>query len=375
MRILQVATLITPDNAYGGPVTVAVNQCRALLDAGHDVTLVAAHSGFHEAAPESIEGVPVRLFPARRVLPGDGFAQTGSPGMMKWLARNVGSNDVVHVHLARDLVTMPAAALALARRKPLYLQTHGMIDPSSKLLARPLDAVLTRRVLRGARCVFYLTDIERSALVEVAGDRLSLECLPNGVPIPAVPQRPVPSAQVRVLYLARLQERKRPLVFIASCAALGEEFPETTFTLVGPDEGQGEEVRRAIGEAGLGERLQWVGPRDREGCRQAMLESDLYVLPSVDEPYPMSVLEAMSMALPVVVTESCGLAPAVQRGGAGYVVDEVPSSLTTAMRELLSDPVRCMDAGQRARTLTENEFGMDAIRDQLVHAYSRVISP
>ena len=45
MRILQVATLFTPDGEYGGPVRVAMNQALALAAAGHEVTLAGAARG------------------------------------------------------------------------------------------------------------------------------------------------------------------------------------------------------------------------------------------------------------------------------------------------------------------------------------------
>ena len=49
--------------------------------------------------------------------------------------------DVVHVHVARDFVTLPAATIARRAGVPYVLQPHGMIDPSDHALARPLDAV------------------------------------------------------------------------------------------------------------------------------------------------------------------------------------------------------------------------------------------
>lgn len=369
MRIIQVATLLTPDNAYGGPTTVAFNQCRALIEAGHDVTLAAAARGFGEQLPTVIQDVPVALFPARQVIPGAGFAGLTAPGLLQWLATQSRSTDAVHVHLARDLVTLPAASIAQNLGARVCLQTHGMIDPSDRLLAKPLDLVLTRRVLRAAERVFWLTPVERDGLRAVAGDGVRLEELHNGIPVPAAPTRADDPHGVDVLYLARLQERKRPLAFVQAAVALAPEFPQARFVMVGPDEGQGDVVSRAIDGARLGDRLTWSGPADRAACTAAMVDADIYVLPSIDEPYPMSVLEAMALQLPVVITDTCGLAPSVERSSSGIVVGSDPNEVTTAIRRLISGGAERLTMGANGRAAVEREFSMAPIRDQLLSAY------
>ena len=215
MKIFQVVTLISPDGAYGGPVRVAVNQTRALLERGHDVTLVAGGKGFGAHLPKSFDGVPVHLFPVQRVLPAGGeFAALASPDMRKFLAANFHTADVCHLHLARDLVMLPAALLARRANVPFFVQPHGMICPSSKVLAQPLDALWTRPLLRSAERVFYLTPEEASALKTVGRRTLRLEHLRNGVP-PSSRPMDKGSYPMEVLFLARLHPRKNPLDFVA----------------------------------------------------------------------------------------------------------------------------------------------------------------
>ena len=154
MRIVHVVTLITPDGAFGGPVRVAVNQARSLQERGHDVEIVAASSGYAGDPPTAMEGVPLSLFPARRVLPGAGFSGLVAPGLVGWARSNLHKVDVLHVHAARDLITLPLARYALSRGTPYVLQPHGMIDPSQRALSRPLDAFATRNgPARRRRCL------------------------------------------------------------------------------------------------------------------------------------------------------------------------------------------------------------------------------
>ncbi|MBD2763061.1 glycosyltransferase [Kocuria sp. cx-116] len=386
MRILQVVALVSGTNAYGGPTTVALNQCRALAEAGHDVVLAAAGSDLGAPLPDTVQGVRTKLFPPLQLLPGAGFAGLSSPGLLSWLRRVAASADVIHVHMARDLLTLPAAWLAQRSGTRVVLQPHGMIDASTNPLTRPLDALLTRKVLSRAERVFHLTAREAEDLREVTRGAVTLQELHNGMPSNSGPHPMTGTAtsgpegsephgsvaqrsECRVLYLARLQERKRPLAFVAAARALAQRFPRATFTLVGPDEGQGEAVREAIAEAGLGDRLTWQGPVDSQGARMWMARSQIYVLPSVNEPYPMSVLEAMAAGLPVVITDSCGLAETVERTGSGLVVGAEQEALENALAHLLGDPAKRSELGAAAAETIDREYAMDAVVDRLLTAY------
>lgn len=366
MRILAVVTLVSPHGEYGGPVRVALNQLAALRDLGHDVVLAGAARGY-DVIPSEVDRIPARLFPARTVIPGIGFAGVGSPALLRSLRRHVGEFDVVHVHAARDLVTLPAARIAQARGVATVLQTHGMIDETAHPLAVPLDAALTRPALTAARAVTYLTERERSSLEEVGRGRAHLIALPNGVPEAPFAEPTAPE----LLYLARLAPRKRPRQFVEAAARLAPEFPGARFTLVGPDEGEGAAVRAAIDTSGYSDRIRWEGALEPARTGERMRQASGYVLPAVDEPYPMSVLEAMSAGLPVVVTDTCGLAPAVRSADAGFVTDGELGAVVAAMRRLLEDPVGARERGERGRALTRERFTMPAIAERLVELYAR----
>ncbi|WP_186374956.1 glycosyltransferase [Kocuria rosea] len=363
---------ISPDGAYGGPVRVAVNQAKALTDLGHEVVLAAAAGGFDGPLPTSFDGFPVRLFPARQLIPGTGFAGLVSPRLAAWLPSILKRVDVVHIHLARDLITLPAALNTLLFQKALLVQTHGMVDQTEKRLAKPLDAFLTRPVLRASKAVLHLTEQEKKDLTEVAGPSLNLQQLPNAVPVPDVPaveQQQGPVARPEVLFLARIHERKRPVHFVRAALKLTTMWPQTRFTLVGPDEGEGEAVRRMISEGQHHAPVQWSGPLPPDRTIDRMRSASIYALPSVDEPFPMSVLEAMALGLPVVVTDTCGLAPLVIQCDAGLVADSTQDSFTDALETLLRNPEARARMGANGRGAVKKHCSTAEIGRELVNAY------
>ncbi|MEU8527372.1 MULTISPECIES: glycosyltransferase [Streptomyces] len=365
MRVLHAVTLHSPTHAFGGPVRVALNLCRGLAARGHTARLVALGDGFDGPLPTEVEGVPARLYQARSILP-LGFSGITSPALLAGATGLVRDADVVHVHLARDLVTLPVALAALRAGKPLVLQTHGMVDPSDRLLAKVLDAVAVRRVLRRSSAVLYLTGHERKGLDAVVGGILEQSVrLVNGVP--AQDPRPAPAGPPRILYAARLQARKRPRDFVAAVPEILHRHPDAEFVLAGPDEGERAAVDALIAELGLTERVTRPGPLSAERMLEELRRAHVYVLPSVDEPFPMSVLESLSVGTPAVVTTSNGLARDISEAGAGRVVEDA-AGLAPAVLDLL-DPAGNDSASVAARKLATEAFSMDAVLDTLLDVY------
>jgi glycosyltransferase involved in cell wall biosynthesis len=369
MRILHVVTLISPDGSYGGPTQVALNQSAELLARGHDVTVAAATRGY-PVTPNTVNGVPVRLFRPRTLVPRTGFPGLYAPGLHSWFHRVGPSFDVVHIHLARDLVVMSVAASARRRRIPYTVQTHGMVVPSRHPAAPAVDTLWTRKVLRAAGAVFFLTPQERSQLAAISGTELRLVQLGNGVPdYEATTSRAAPQLP-EVLFVARMHARKRPLTFVEMARRLLDAGIDAKFTLIGPDAGEGAALRRALQNES---RIVWEGPLEPSAVRTRMAAASVYVLPSVREPYPMAVLEAMSVGLPVIVTEDCGLAPLIVGSRSGIVVDPTVVSLAAAVRTVLTDRGTAKGMGERGREVTRHEFNMRAIGDRLEGAYADVI--
>ncbi|MEU9415258.1 glycosyltransferase [Streptomyces sp. NPDC048272] len=367
MRVLHAVTLHSPSHAFGGPVRVALNLAKGLRARGHEARLLALGEGFPDPWPTSVEGVPAKLFPARRLLP-LGFSGMTSPALLASAGRLVRDADVVHVHLARDLVTLPVALAALRARKPLVLQTHGMVDPSGKLLAKVLDAVAVRRLLRGADAVLYLTPHEREGLDAVVGPPAlaSAVRLVNGTP--AQEERPAPGGAPRVLYSARLQARKRPVDFVDAAPAVLAVHPDAQFVVAGPDEGELGAVRARIAALRLGDRFTVPGALSSAEVLTELRRAHVYVLPSVEEPFPMSVLEALSVGVPSVVTHSNGLARDIAAAGAGRAVEPGPAGVADAVLALL-DPAANATASVAARKLATESFSMDAVLDTLLPVY------
>jgi glycosyltransferase involved in cell wall biosynthesis len=370
-----VVTLHTPTHEFGGPTRVALNLCRGLRERGERAVVVALGDGFEGAMPRCVEGVPVRLFPARHVAPRFEVSGITSPALLARAGGFVRSADVVHVHLMRDLVTLPVALLALAAGTPLVLQTHGMVDPTENPVARVVDRLGVRRVLRRADAVLHLTERERLDTAAVVAPRgmAPAHRLVNGVR--AQPERrelSVGEDTPRVLYLARVQAGKRPEDFVGAMPGVLDRVPGARFVMAGADTGALAGTMALAERLGVRGSLDYLGALDAPEVMAELRRASVLVVPSVQDAFSMAVLEAMSVGTPVVVTRTTGLAPDVERAGAGRVVAGGGGpEIGRAVVELL-DPVVNEKASMAAWELVRERFTIDAVVDRLRGIYSEV---
>lgn len=380
MRVLHVVTLHTPTNDFGGPTRVALNLSRGLRAKGVDARIATLGDGFTGPLPTELEGVPSFVHQARHVLPAFEVSGITSPGLLSRARRLVKGADVVHVHLMRDLITLPFALVALEAGVPLVVQTHGMIDPTEKAFAKAVDVLGMRRVLRRADAILHLTAMERDGVQAVVPDTplRTFHRLVNGVALqerrPARGHRPP-----TVVYLARVQKRKRPEDFVAAMPAVLAAHPDARFVLAGPDTGGLTAPMKALASRlGVAGSLEYPGPLGHDEVLKLLREADVYVLPSVVEPFAVSVLEAMSVGVPVVVTATGGLSPEVAEAGAGRLTDSRPDAdngplVAEAVLELL-DPAANEAASLAAWSLVRDRFSIGAVVDDLLTVYSSVRS-
>ncbi|HEX2804612.1 MAG TPA: glycosyltransferase, partial [Kineosporiaceae bacterium] len=370
MRILHVVTLVDDQASYGGALTVAVNQCIELRRRGHDARIVGGWRGSGQA-PTQLEGVPAHLFRVRPVAPGLHFSGLFSPGLLRWVRDHLGSFDIAHVHLARDLVPLSVAALLRRAELPYVVQTHGALSPDPRRAARTVDRALTRTTLLGARHIFVLTPEERDVVARVAGSAEGISLLRNGIVLPDRVPASMSTGPADVLFLGRLQPSRRVMAFAAAAERLVVDGVDATFAVVGPDGGDLKALRRFIAaRPALRNRLRYEGVLAHDRAVERLRRADLYVLPSVDDQaYPMSLLEAMAAGVPSICTTVCGLAGTLAREGAAIVANPTDDALYGAIRRLLTDRPGRARLSARAAATAASAFSMTAVAEVLEEEY------
>ena len=189
--------------------------------------------------------------------------------------------------------------------------------------------------------------------------------VPNGVDPEPPPSPDAPAAPVRdllagppfLLYLGRLSWKKGLDRLIPALARV----PGAVLAVAGNDEeGIRPKLDSLAREAGVAERVRFLGPVDGADKAALLHGCAALVLPSYSENFGNSVLEAMAAGRPVAVTPEVGLAEVVREERAGIVADGAPEALGEALRALLADPDR-EAMGRRGADAASRRFGWGAV--------------
>jgi glycosyltransferase involved in cell wall biosynthesis len=321
--------------------------------------------------PELLDDTPAQLFQIQHIVRSRGHSGMVSVGLFGWLAANVAHFDVVHIHAGRDLISTASMAITRLRGRSYVVQTHGMVTPDQRLIARLMDSIFTRRLLRAASKRFVLTQTESRDLQAVLGHRVDTERLINGVTTSSLKVEPTTGCEV--LYCARLHKRKRPVAFVEMAEELMRRGITASYAIVGPDEGELKAVLRSIRELGLSEIVRYEGALDYGDVLKRMSRAGVYVLPSVDEPFAMSLLEALSLGLPSLCTDSCGIADLLRERKAAMVTGESVSEMADGLQQILEEEGLRSELSVNGRKAVAEVFSMAAVGDRLERAYLDVL--
>ncbi|PZE28540.1 glycosyltransferase [Curtobacterium sp. MCLR17_055] len=364
MRLLISVTYISEDGAFGGPVSVALNQAAGLAEAGHEVTVLAGWDG--RARPKA-PGFDLVLLKSKPFA-GMGFVATSTRSLGSWLRRNLRKFDVVHVHSGRHLFDLAVATAARRMGRPYVVQPHGMILPSSRPPILILDSFVVRPMLRHASTVLALTDAEERSLRRLEPEA-SVRRIRNGI-------RPIQLAtsprRSEVLFLARLHPRKQVLVFAEMARLLSRRNRTVQFAVVGPDEGDLAALRSFM-STNPDVPLRYEGAIQPGEAPARLAQALVFVLPSRGEVFPVTVLEALSVGTATVITDDCGIAQELADHNAALVSEGSPEDLAQRVESLLLNPSLLESTTASGHASVRALYGIEAVVSSLLRFYEDAV--
>jgi glycosyltransferase involved in cell wall biosynthesis len=125
-------------------------------------------------------------------------------------------------------------------------------------------------------------------------------------------------------------------------------------------------------DLGIESRVHFLGPRRDLGDLLAAM--DVFVMPSLWEGLPLSMILAMGAALPVVATEVAGIPEVVIDGKTGWLAPAGNSlALATALADVFADRERASRVGKAARDYVLPRFGVERYVDSVVGLYDELV--
>lgn len=394
---------------WGGTETVILEISRQQQRAGLSPVIMTSMA-LANSREEVIGGVPVKrypyCYPFFGLSSGDRAALDKKGGNLLSLslffamyrAKNV---RLYHAH-ALKRVGGEVRTAARLRKKPFVVSLHGGVFdvPKAELGAmlkpienktewgKPFGALFgSRKVLADADYVICVGQSEmEKAKRELTHDRIAY--LPNGVDCAKFTtgdgaafraKHQIPADALLVLNISRIDSQKNQLLLLEAFAKFQAQQPGAFLILIGPETqpSYAAKLREFVAANQLVQRVKILpGLRnDNPELVQAFHACDVFVLPSMHEPFGIVVLEAWSAGRPVIASRVGGLQALVRDGETGLFIDpnapDAAADLAAKLGRLAAEPAFRAQIGEAGLREARANYDWTKIGQQLENLYQR----
>jgi glycosyltransferase involved in cell wall biosynthesis len=357
MRILKVCQAYYPYLAEGGPPVKIRGIARALALLGHRITVLTAYLGplngdgklpIERAAwgwraySGGVETLYLKTRLRYRV-------HTLNPGVAGFCRERLRQFDIVHVYGLYDLLGPAVAWFCRRWNIPYVVEPLGMTHPIDRSLRLKTvwKKLLGRGYLRNAARLIATSRQERQELVREGFPSEKIVVRYNGIDGAEFCRLPTRGAfrshagiardPPMILFLGRLIPRKGADFLIEALPQISND--QARLVIAGPEGENGylgflQQKACALRVEG---RVLFAGPLYAEAKKAALVDADVFVLPSRYENFGNAAAEAVACGTPVVVSDRCGIAELVDRR-AGLVTSYDARAIAQALNELLGNP-------------------------------------
>lgn len=360
MRVMQVIYSF----GVGGSEIVA---CNIALNMGTDIE--------HGIAALEFDG------PLRQVLDDKGVntwvvnRQSGErmgPMFRLWKAMRAFKPDVVHTHHLYELIyAWPGALFTGARIIHTEHEFYSLMKPNASFRLRLLSlfcravtgvnvetaAFLKEKVGIPSRKVYTVVNgINLERFGRCRPDRASLGLNEN---------------DLIVGIIARLSQVKDHPMLLRAFRMVAEKLPQARLLIIG-DGPIRQQLEQLAGEFGLGKMVRFLGTRS--DIPELLSCMDIVVLSSKEEGLPLSILEAMAAAKPVVATDVGGVSTVVRPGETGLLVPAGDNeAMASALLSLLETPEKASQMGRNGRRLIEQNYDLEKTLSEYISLYETAV--
>jgi glycosyltransferase involved in cell wall biosynthesis len=302
------------------------------------------------------------------------------PIRLQDLRVEIASAEIVHCYGLYNLLCPAAAFFARRLNKPFLIEPMGMFTPRlrSMMVKRAYNAFFTRWMFRNAGAVVATSELEAGELrregvgkVVVRENGIDLQEFANLPPRDAARERwKVHEGEQLVVYIGRISAKKNIRELVQAFAKLSQ--PNTRLLIAGPvsEPAYYRLLEDAIRNTSMNDTIALAPPVYGEDLKSLLGAADLFVLPSLNENFGNAAGEAVAANVPVLITETCGVAPVIhQRAGLAIPVGIEP--LIEGMRKMLDPAIR--DQMTASREKVKGDLSWDKPLDTTEELYAAIM--
>lgn len=217
--------------------------------------------------------------------------------------------DVIHSH---DWLTYPAGVHAKnVTGKPLVIHVHATDFDRSRGNVNPTVFGIEKDGMNNADHIITVSDLTRRTVIEKYGISPEKVTTVHNAVIPLDDELlnlPRKERKEKVItFLGRITMQKGPEYFVEAAAKVLQKTKNVRFVMAGSGDMMDAMIRLAA-KRGIADRFHFTGFLRGKQVYEMLAESDVYVMPSVSEPFGISPLEAMEMGVPSIISIQSGCA-------------------------------------------------------------------
>lgn len=245
------------------------------------------------------------------------------------------SFDVIHAH---DWMTYPAGIKAKkASKKPLVVHVHATEFDRTGDNPNSYVYNIEREGMHYADAIIAVSNYTKGKIVAHYGiPPEKVHVVHNAVEMP--PMNKLQKSKLSehdkiVLFLGRITMQKGPDYFLYAARRVVDFIPNVKFIIAGSGNMEPFIIEKAT-ELGIGDKVLFTGHLSGEDVNRAYRMADLYVMPSVSDPFGISALEAMGNRTPVLVSKQCGVTEVTNNclKVDFWDIDEMTNKIVNALR-------------------------------------------
>ncbi|WP_197490120.1 TIGR03088 family PEP-CTERM/XrtA system glycosyltransferase [Rheinheimera sp. SA_1] len=220
------------------------------------------------------------------------------------------------------------------------------------------------------RYIAVSDDLNQWLLQQVRLPKSKVQLIYNGINTDNFNPTAAKSAGFNFIHVARLAPIKDQATLIAAFVLLRQQSTLPCRLLLVGDGPLRQTLQQQAMDSGIGEHIEFLG--ERQDIAALMQQSQVFVMSSLSEGIPMTILEAMACSLPIVATAVGGIPELIQANHGTLVAAKSPAALANAMQLYLEQPELAASQGQLCRLRVCEKFSEPAMVAQYLSLYRAV---
>ena len=281
---------------------------------------------------------------------------------------------VIHAH--EFLMSMYASVAGLLTSKPVVTTMHGKYYYWEKARRR----LIMRFISRFSHMVSVSKELRSFISEKVGISPERIQTIYNGIDLKKYTCHK-PNGEIRlqlrlngkckvITTVGNLYPVKGHIYLLKAIPEVIRRYPDVVFLFAGRGDEENN-LKQAASELGVSDNIRFLG--FRSDIPELLSLTDIFVLPSLAESLPLSVLEALAMGIPSIVTNVGGNSEIIENNTTGFIVPPADSkSIAEKILILLQDEKQVASFRKKARDIIGKTFSLETMVNQYDSLYNRV---